>query len=543
LNKNLLPIEAIAAKLNLPSTLYERRSPISAKLSLDLLKGSLRNGRRGKMILVTATTPTVSGEGKTVTSIGLVQGLEKIGKSAVIASREPSLGPVFGMKGGAAGGGRSQIEPAEKINLHFHGDFHAISSAHNLLSALIDSHLFHGNDLDLDPAAVTWPRTLDMNDRALRNIIVSVTAPDKRQRDGSNRPSGFLITAASEIMAILSLASGREDLRERIARIIVGQSRKGEPVTAGDLRATGPMLALLSEAILPNLVQTSEGTPAMVHCGPFANIAHGTSSVVSQEIGLNLADYVVNETGFASDLGFEKYMDLVMPSSGIKPAAAVLVTTVQSVRNQGEGDLERGFANLEKHITIVRGFQLPVIVAINRFPNDSDAELEILKQFCEAHGASFALSEAFAKGGEGAVELARKVVEVIDANPNVEPISTYVAEDSAVEKITKVARSVYGADGIELSELAQQNLARFERWGFGRLPVCIAKTQYSLSDNPKLMGAPTGWTLHVTDVALSAGAGFLVVISGAMMLMPGLPKASRALDIDVDENGDIVGMS
>ena len=543
MNKNLLPIEAIAAKLNLPSTLYERRSPISAKLSLDLLKGSLRNGRRGKMILVTATTPTVSGEGKTVTSIGLVQGLEKIGKSAVIASREPSLGPVFGMKGGAAGGGRSQIEPAEKINLHFHGDFHAISSAHNLLSALIDSHLFHGNDLDLDPAAVTWPRTLDMNDRALRNIIVSVTAPDKRQRDGSNRPSGFLITAASEIMAILSLASGREDLRERIARIIVGQSRKGEPVTAGDLRATGPMLALLSEAILPNLVQTSEGTPAMVHCGPFANIAHGTSSVVSQEIGLNLADYVVNETGFASDLGFEKYMDLVMPSSGIKPAAAVLVTTVQSVRNQGEGDLERGFANLEKHITIVRGFQLPVIVAINRFPNDSDAELEILKQFCEAHGASFALSEAFAKGGEGAVELARKVVEVIDANPNVEPISTYVAEDSAVEKITKVARSVYGADGIELSELAQQNLARFERWGFGRLPVCIAKTQYSLSDNPKLMGAPTGWTLHVTDVALSAGAGFLVVISGAMMLMPGLPKASRALDIDVDENGDIVGMS
>jgi len=543
LNKNLLPIEAVAAKLNLPDTLYERRSPISAKLSLDLLDGFVRNGRRGKMILVTATTPTVSGEGKTVTSIGLVQGLEKIGKSAIIASREPSLGPVFGMKGGAAGGGRSQIEPAEKINLHFHGDFHAISSAHNLLAALIDSHLFHGNDLDLDPEAVTWPRTLDMNDRALRNIIVSVTAPDKRQRDGSNRASGFLITAASEIMAILSLASGREDLRARIARIIVGRNRKGEPVTAADLRATGPMMALLSEAILPNLVQTSEGTPAMVHCGPFANIAHGTSSVISQEIGLNLADYVVNETGFASDLGFEKYMDLVMPCSGIKPAAAVLVTTVQSVRNQGEGDLERGFANLEKHIGIVRGFRLPVIVAINRFPNDSDAELEELKQFCEAHGASFALSEAFAKGGEGAVALARKVVEVIDANPNVEPLSTYAPEDSVVEKITKVARSVYGADGIELSELAQKNLARFEGWGFGKLPVCIAKTQYSLSDNPKLMGAPTGWTLHVTDVALSAGAGFLVVISGAMMLMPGLPKASRALDIDVDEHGEITGMS
>jgi formate--tetrahydrofolate ligase len=565
LNKNLLPIEAIAAKLNLPDTLYERRSPISAKLSLDLLKdetslqgdanASARRGRRGKLILVTATTPTTSGEGKTVTSIGLVQALEKIGKRAIITSREPSLGPVFGMKGGAAGGGRSQIEPSEKINLHFHGDFHAITSAHNLLAALIDSHLFHGNELDLDPAAVTWPRTLDMNDRALRNIILSVTpggasadGTAKRQRDGSNRASGFLITAASEIMAILSLAAGREDLRRRIARIIVGQNRKGEPVTAADLRATGPMLALLSEALQPNLVQTTEGTPAMVHCGPFANIAHGTSSVISQEIGLRFADYVVNETGFASDLGFEKYMDLVMPLSGIKPAAAVLVTTVQSVRNQGrndegEGDLERGFTNLEKHIAIIRGFHLPVVVAINRFPNDSDAELELLKQYCEARGASFALSEAFAKGGEGGVALARKVVEAIDANPDAEPVSTYAPTDSVIEKITKVARSIYGADGIELSDLAQQNLARFERWGFGHLPVCIAKTQYSLSDDPKRMGAPTGWTLHVSNVALSAGAGFLVVISGAMMLMPGLPKASRALDIDVDENGGIIGMS
>ncbi len=539
MNKNLLPIEAIAAKLNLPEALYERRSPISAKLSLDLLQGE----RRGKLILVTATTPTTSGEGKTVTSIGLVQGLEKIGKSAIIASREPSLGPVFGMKGGAAGGGRSQVEPAEKINLHFHGDFHAITSAHNLLSALIDSHMFHGNELDLDPAAVTWPRTLDMNDRALRNIVVSVTNPEKKQRDGSNRPSGFLITAASEIMAILSLASGREDLRTRLARIIVGQNRSGQPITAADLRATGPMMALLSEALLPNLVQTTEGTPAMVHCGPFANIAHGTSSVISQEIGLRLADYIVNETGFASDLGFEKYMDLVMPSSGIKPAAAVLVTTVQSVRSQGEGDLERGFANLEKHIGIVRGFDLPVVVAINRFPKDTDAELEQLKEFCEARGAAFALSEAFAKGGEGAAALARKVVEVIDANPNVSPTTTYAPTDSAIEKITKVARSIYGADGIELSERAQENLARFERWGFGHLPVCIAKTQYSLSDDPKRMGAPQGWTLHITDVALSAGAGFLVVISGAMMLMPGLPKVSRALDIDVDADGEIVGMS
>jgi formate--tetrahydrofolate ligase len=472
-----------------------------------------------------------------------VQGLEKIGKSAIITSREPSLGPVFGMKGGAAGGGQSQIEPAEKINLHFHGDFHAITSAHSLLSALIDSHLFHGNELDLDPDAVTWPRAVDMNDRALRNIVVSVTAPEKRQRDGSNRAAGFLITAASEIMAILSLASGREDLRRRIARIVVGQNRKGEPVTAADLRATGPMLALLSEALLPNLAQTTEGTPAMVHCGPFANIAHGTSSVISHEMGLRLADYVVNETGFASDLGFEKYMDLVMPTSGIKPSVAVLVTTVQSLRNQGEGDLERGFAHLEKHIAIVRGFELPVVVAINRFPNDTPEELEALRNFCEAHGASFALSEAFAKGGEGAIELANKIVEVINAHPDVAPVTTYAPEDSAVEKITKVARSVYGADGIELSEMAQKNLERFERWGFGHLPICIAKTQYSLSDDPKRMGAPTGWTLHVTDVALSAGAGFLVVVAGSMMLMPGLPKVSRALDIDVDEDGEIIGMS
>ncbi len=539
MKKTLLPIEAIAAKLSLSDTQYERRSPISAKLSLDLLHGP----RRGKLILVTATTPTTSGEGKTVTSIGLVQGLENIGKSAILASREPSLGPVFGMKGGAAGGGQSQVEPADKINLHFHGDFHAITSAHNLLSALIDSHLFHGNDLDLDPAAITWPRTLDMNDRALRNVIVGVTLPEKRQRDGSNRPSGFLITAASEIMAILSLASGREDLRARLSRIVIGQNRSGQPVTAADLRAVGPMMALLSEALFPNLVQTTEGTPAMVHCGPFANIAHGTSSVISQEIGLRLADYVVNETGFASDLGFEKYMDLVMPSSGIQPAAAVLVTTVQSVRSQGEGDLERGFANLEKHIGIVRGYGLPIVVAINRFPKDTDTELSTLKEFCEARGASFALSEAFAKGGEGAAALANKVVEAIDAHPDPELTTTYDSYDTVVEKITKVAQKIYGADDIELSDQARVNLARFERWGFGHLPICIAKTQYSLSDDPKRMGAPTGWTLHVTDVALSAGAGFLVVISGAMMLMPGLPKASRALDIDVDENGEIIGMS
>jgi formate--tetrahydrofolate ligase len=538
----LLPIEAIANKLDLPGDLYEARGPFSAKLSLGLLDDP-RFRRDGKLILVTATTPTVSGEGKTVTSIGLVQGLERIGKRAVLASREPSLGPVFGMKGGAAGGGRSQVEPADKINLHFHGDFHAISSAHNLLAALIDSHLFHGNELDLDPNGITWPRTLDMNDRALRQITLSVTAADKKQRDGSNRSSGFLITAASEIMAIMALASSLADLRARLSRIVIGQNRQGEPVRAADLNAIGPTMALLSEALLPNLVQTTEGTPAMVHCGPFANIAHGTSSVISQKMGLGMADYVVNETGFASDLGFEKYMDLVSPMSGIKPAAAVLVTTVQSVKQQGVGDLERGAANLGKHIAIVRGFGLPAVVAINRFPSDTEAELEMLRTFCRDRGAEFALSEAYAKGAEGAVALAEKVVEVIAVNPHPELTTTYGADDPIEEKIAKVAEKIYGAGGVEFSERAEEALIRFKRWGYGGLPICIAKTQYSLSDDPKALGAPTGWTLHVTDVGLSAGAGFLVIISGSMMLMPGLPKVSRAMGIDVDEHGDIIGMS
>ena len=541
--KHLLPIEEIAAKLHLAEHLYERRSPVSAKLSLDVLHLKPASGKLGKLILVTATTPTASGEGKTVTSIGLVQGLERIGKRAIITSREPSLGPVFGMKGGAAGGGRSQIEPAEKINLHFHGDFHAITSAHNLLSALIDSHLFHGNALDLDPAAVSWPRALDMNDRALRQVVVSVTAADKRQRDGSNRTGGFVITAASEIMAILALASSLEDLRERLTRIIVGANRAGEPVRAGDLRAVGPMMALLTEALLPNLVQTSEGTPALVHCGPFANIAHGTSSVLSQQMGLRLADYVVNEAGFASDLGFEKYLDLVMPSTGIKPSIAVLVTTVQSVRNQGEGEMERGLANLEKHIANVQAFRLPVVVALNRFPGDTAAELARLREFCETRGAAFALSEAFAKGGEGAMALAEKVVEVLASSDEAQPMPIYRPGDTVVEKITKVATKIYGAKDITLSDLARENLRRFERWGFGHLPICIAKTQYSFTDDPKRMGAPTGWTLQVTDISLSAGAGFLVITSGAMMLMPGLPKVSRALELDVDAQGEITGMS
>jgi formate--tetrahydrofolate ligase len=538
MNKDLLPIEAVVKKLPLPEKYVELIGPYGAKLKLDLLTDASLPVR-GRLILVTATTPTVSGEGKTVTSIGLVQGLERIGKCAIITSREPSLGPVFGMKGGAAGGGRSQVEPAEKINLHFHGDFHAVTSANNLLAALIDSHLFHGNPLDLDPHAITWQRALDMNDRALRHIIVSSGG----KRDGANRHTGFVITAASEIMAILTLADSLEDLRQRLGRIVIGTNRAGKPILAKDLDAVGPMMALLSEAVMPNLVQTTEGTPALVHCGPFANIAHGTSSVLSQQMGLRLADYVVNETGFASDLGFEKYMDIVMPISGIKPAACVLVTTVQSVHNQGAGDLEAGFANLKKHIAIVRGFNLPVIVAINRFPGDTDEDLKFLETYCEANGAAFALSEAFTKGGEGAAALAEKVVSVMAANPNPMLETTYEPAASPLEKITAVAQKIYGAASVELTPKAEEKLARFTKWGYGHLPICIAKTQYSLTDDPKQMGAPTGWTLHITDVALSAGAGFLVVISGSMMLMPGLPKASRALGIDVDAAGEITGMS
>jgi formate--tetrahydrofolate ligase len=538
MTKPLLPIAVIAEKLAVPPQYVEQLGPFGAKLKLDLLNDP-NLPRRGKLILVTATTPTVSGEGKTVTAIGLVQGLERIGKKAVITSREPSLGPVFGMKGGAAGAGRSALEPSQKINLHFHGDFHAITSAHNLLAALIDAHIFHGNALNLDPHHITWPRALDMNDRALRHIIVSAGG----KRDGSNRHTEFLITAASEIMAIMALAHNLDDLRRRLEAIVIGTTHDGRPVRAVELKSTGGMMALLADAFLPNLVQTSDGTPALVHCGPFANIAHGTSSVVSQDMGLRLADYVVNEVGFASDLGFEKYLDLVMPLSGLKPSAAVLVTTVQSLRNQGEGELQRGFINLQKHLSNLRNFGVPAVVAINRFPKDTDEELRSLQAYCQEQGATSALSEAFAKGGEGAAALATEVVRTIDSHPTPSLHTTYSADDTAEQKISKVAQNVYGAANVEYSEPATQKLAQFSEWGFDRLPICIAKTQYSFSDDPKLSGAPTGWTLHISDLKLSAGAGFLVVISGSIMLMPGLPKESRALEIDVDAQGEIVGVS
>ena len=533
----LLPIEQIAQKLSLLPEEYEPIGTYGAKLRLNLLENPAFPVR-GKLIIVTATTPTTSGEGKTVVSIGLAQGLERIGHKSILTSREPSLGPVFGMKGGAAGGGLSQVEPSQKINLHFHGDFHAITSANNLLAAMIDSHLFFGNPLDLDPAQITWPRTMDMNDRSLRRITVDLGGKDQ----GANRSTGFVITAASEIMAIMALASSREDLRRRLDAIVVGPSRSGRPVTAGDLGATGAMLALLDEAIKPNLVQTTEGTPALVHTGPFGNIAHGTSSILAHKMGLRLADYVVNECGFAADLGAEKYFDIVMRASGIRPAGAVLVASVQSLRAQGEGKIEAGFANLDQHIRTLRSFGVPIVVAINRFPADNPEELEMVATECSLQGIPCALVEAFTKGGEGAIDLAQKVVSAIETNPSPEIHPVYALEDALETKILKVAIQVYGADGVIFSDAAQAKLNRYTEWGFGKLPVCIAKTQYSLTDDPKRMGAPKGWTLNVNDVTLSAGAGFVVAISGNIMLMPGLPSHPRAMSIDVDGNDNIVGV-
>jgi len=535
--KTLRPIQEIVKKLGLPEKYFEQIGPFGGKVTLDLLKDAAFP-RKGKLILVTATSPTASGEGKTVTSIGLTQGLARIGKKVIITSREPSLGPVFGMKGGAAGGGASTIEPAAKINLHFHGDFHAIATAHNLLAALIDAHLFHGNELNLDPERIFWPRTMDMNDRALRDIIVSAGS----KKEGAGRRTGFVITAASEIMAIIALAKDREDLRRRLDNITVGITRAGKPVYARELQGTGAMMALLTEAIQPNLVQTVEGVPAFVHAGPFGNIAHGTSSIISQDMGLRLADYVINECGFAADLGAEKYIDIVYRTTGISPSAAVLVTTVQSLRNQGEGDLEKGIPNLVQHLKILHLFGLPTIVAINRFPKDTDADLERLERACRENGAASARHTAFADGGAGAEELAHRVVELIEKNPNVHAKHIYESDAPLEAKIERVAKEVYGAAGITLSERAAVKLREFTEWGFGKLPVCIAKTQYSLSDNPKWMGAPTGWQLNVTDATLSSGAGFVVVISGNMMLMPGLPKVSRAVEVDIDSAGQITGI-
>ena len=533
------PITEIAERLGLTDDLIEPYGRYTAKIRLETL--ARFPTRRGKLILVTAITPTTSGEGKTVNTIGLTQGLVKRGHRAVAALREPSLGPVFGQKGGATGGGKASLSPVDKINLHFNGDFHAITSAHNLLAALLDAHLHFGNELKLDPREILWPRAMDMNDRALRRIVTGIGGRD----GGPARETGFVITAASEIMAILSLAESRADLRRRLGEIVVGFNTEGRPVIASDLKAVGPMMVLLNEAVLPNLVQTTEGVPAIVHGGPFANIAHGTSSVLAQRIGLHLADYVVNETGFAADLGAEKFFDLVMPMSGHVPAAAVVIVTLKALRAQGgrpDGPVEAGFPNLDRHLANIKRWGAPAVVALNRFAADNERDLDAVLAHCRAQGVEAELAEGYLKGGDGMSGLADRVVAAASATDpaRVQPI--YTAAMTLEEKLTAVATEIYGARGVTFKPAAKARLERLSSLGYGRLPVCIAKTQYSFTDDPKAMGAPQGWTLSIGDVTLSAGAGFVVAIAGSMMLMPGLGKVPQAQKLDVDDAGQVIGM-
>ena len=533
------PITDIAATLGLTEDLLEPYGKAIAKIRLEALDRFPK--RRGKLILVTAITPTTSGEGKTVNTIGLTQGLVKLGHNAVAALREPSLGPVFGMKGGATGGGKASLEPIDKINLHFTGDFHAITAAHNLLAALIDTHLHFGNDLRLDPKEILWPRCMDVNDRALRRIATGLGG----RESGPARETGFVITAASEIMAIMALAEGRADLRKRLGRIVVGFSYDGKAVTAADLKAVGPMMLLLNEALMPNLVQTTEGAPAIVHCGPFANIAHGTSSVVAQRLGLHLADYVVNETGFAADLGAEKFFDLVMPMCGHVPSAAAVIVTLKALRTQGgspDGPVDLGFPNLARHVDNLRRWGVQPVIALNRFPGDKDDDLDLVLKYCRTLQVEAALSEGYAKGGDGMKALAEKIVAVASASNTADVKPIYTEGQSLIDKITTVATQVYGATTVVFKPAAKSRLEKLAALGYGKLPVCIAKTQYSFSDDPKLMGAPLGWTLTISDVSLSAGAGFVVAIAGAMMLMPGLGKVPQAQKLDVDDNGKAIGM-
>jgi formate--tetrahydrofolate ligase len=535
------PITEIAERLGIPDDLLEPYGRYTAKVRLELLERFPR--RRGKLVLITAITPTTSGEGKTVTTIGLTQGLVKRGHTAVAALREPSLGPVFGQKGGATGGGKASLAPLDKINLHFNGDFHAITCAHNLLAALIDTHLHFGNELGIDVKEVWWPRAVDMNDRALRQIATGLGG----RTNGPPRETGFVITAASEIMAILALSENRTDLRRRLGEIVVGFTYGGKAVRASDLKAVGPMMVLLNEAILPNLVQTTEGAPALVHCGPFGNIAHGTSSVLAQRIGLHLADYVVNETGFAADLGAEKFFDIVMPMSGLVPSVAVVIVTLKALRAQGgstdgTGPVDGGFPNLARHLDNLKRWGVPAVVALNRFPSDTDADLETVRAFCASKGVEAAPSEGYVKGGEGMTALADKVVVAANSSDPSAVRPLYDGEQPLEAKITAIATNVYGADRVSIKPAARTRLQQFSALGYGNVPVCIAKTQYSFSDDPKVMGAPTGWTLNITDATLSAGAGFVVAIAGSMMLMPGLGKTPQAHKLDVDDGGAVVGM-
>ncbi len=543
----MLPIKDVAGNVGLNETDLELYGNYKAKIHLDVLK-RMSEKPDGKLILVTAINPTAAGEGKTTTNVGLSMGLNKIGKKTFTALREPSLGPCFGVKGGAAGGGYAQVVPMEDINLHFTGDIHAVTTANNLLAALIDNHLHQGNALDIDPKRILWRRAVDMNDRALRNIIVGMGA----KGDGVVRQDGFDISVASEVMAILCLATDMQDLKERLGKMIVAYSYSGKPITASDLEATGSLALLLKDAIMPNLVQTLENTPALIHGGPFANIAHGCNSVVATKMALKLADYVVTEAGFGADLGAEKFLNIKCRQAGLSPSAAVIVATVRALKNHGgvkKADLnqenlealERGFENLEKQIENVQKFGVPVVVAINAFPTDTEAELKFVEERCKALGVDVVLSEVWAKGGDGGVALAKKVVEVAESGrANYKPL--YELSLTAKQKIETIAREIYGADGVDFTSKALKDIAKFEEDGIGHLPICMAKTQYSLSDDPSLLGRPKGFRITVREVKASAGAGFLVALAGDIMRMPGLPKVPAANHIDILDSGEIVGL-
>ncbi len=543
----MLHIREVADKLGITEDDLEYYGKYKAKLSEEYLR-KVEGNKKGKLILVTAINPTPAGEGKTTTSVGLGDALNRLGYKTVIALREPSLGPCFGIKGGAAGGGYAQVVPMEDLNLHFTGDFHAITSANNLLAALIDNHIQQGNELGIDTRQIIWKRAEDMNDRALRNIVVGLGA----KADGVPREDHFVITVASEIMAILCLASDMDDLKARLSRIIVAYTRDGEPVTAKDLNAVGSMAALLKDAIKPNLVQTLEHTPVIVHGGPFANIAHGCNSVRATKTALGISDYTVTEAGFGADLGAEKFLDIKCRIAGLKPDAVVLVATIRALKynggvakkDLGEENLEalkKGIVNLEKHIENIQKYGVPVVVTLNAFLTDTDAEMAYVKEFCEERGCKFALSEVWAKGGEGGEALAKEVISTIENKPsNYAPI--YSDDLSLTEKITKVATEIYGADGVNFLPAAAKQLAKIEEMGFGKLPVCMAKTQYSLSDDPNMLGRPRDYNITVREAYVSAGAGFVVALTGAIVTMPGLPKRPAAFDIDVNAEGNIVGL-
>lgn len=541
------PIVNVAKSVGIREEELELYGRYKAKISDEYLK-KIQNNPDGKLILVTAINPTPAGEGKTTTSVGLGQAFGKLGKKAIIALREPSLGPCFGVKGGAAGGGYAQVVPMEDLNLHFTGDFHAITSANNLLAAILDNHIQQGNELNIDTRSVVWKRCLDMNDRVLRNVVVGLGA----KMDGVVREDHFVITVASEIMAVLCLAADMKDLKERLSRMVVAYDYAGQPVTAGQLKAVGAMAALLKDAIKPNLIQTLEHTPALVHGGPFANIAHGCNSIIATKAALKMADYCITEAGFGADLGAEKFFDIKCRMSGLKPDAVVLVATIRALKYNGgvakadlNGEnldaLKKGIVNLEKHIENVQKFGVPVVVTLNSFITDTEAEISFVKNFCEERNCEFALSEVWAKGGEGGIALAEKVLETLESKESHFKV-LYENELPLKEKIETVAKEIYGASGVNFAPAAAKQLAKLEELGFGNLPVCMAKNQYSLSDDPTKLGRPKNFEMNVREVYVSAGAGFVVVLTGAVTTMPGLSKNPAAYGIDVNDDGVITGL-